>query len=54
MLRFRCVEIRVQCYDSSRGQEERANLESFAAILHLQDHHLNLSAFITSSGAIEE
>jgi len=54
MSRFRGVEIRVQCCDSSKDQEERANFETFAAILHLQDHHLKLSAFIASSGAIEE
>jgi len=54
MLRFRCVEIHVRCCDSSKDLEERANFECFSAIFHLRDHHLKLSAFVASGGAIEE
>jgi len=54
MFQFRYVEIRVQCCDSSKDLEERATFECFAVILHLRDRHLKLSAFIASSGAIEE
>ena len=54
MLPFLHVEIRVQCCDSSKGPEERATFECFAAILRLRDHHLKLLAFIASGGAIEE
>jgi len=52
--RFRCVEICVQCCGSSKDLEERATFECFSAILRLRERHLKLSAFIASSGPIEE
>ena len=54
MLRIRCVEIRVRCYDSSKDLEERATFECFPAILHLETTVSKLSAFMVSTGAIEE
>ena len=54
MLRIRCVEIRVRCYDSSKDLEERSTFECFPAILHLRNNRLKLSAFMASSGVIEE
>ena len=36
MLRFRCVEIRVQCCGFSKDLEETATFEKLPAILHLE------------------
>jgi len=52
IFRFRCVEIRVQCCDSSKDLEERTTIECLAAILRLRERHLKLSAFIASSGLV--